>query len=166
MEKKTWVCELKTPHLTSMYFFCQFSTMESKYSLNCELFVVWTGDTIWCLLTEPRGVSEQAGVNYLLLWTNPKLDKVEAGILAWSKMNFKYSANWPRIVAVLLRVCISSCDISDPDLTDEVRARPCYTSDTGLMDGRSLCELKWQFGYRFNGWTKFVSAQVTVRIPV
>jgi hypothetical protein len=147
---KRGVCKLKIPHLTSTYFSSRSSTQWRVNTAGSASYLVFKLEISFGVYVPIHEVGWNK--QWLTLSCHdlmPNWIKWRRGFWLDRKMDFRYSAHWPRIVAVLLRVCVSLCD----------------SSGTGLTDGRSMCLPMRQFGYQFNGWTKFVSAHVTVRVP-
>ena len=98
--------------------------MESKHSWKCEclVFKLEISFGVYVPIHEV-GMNKQ----WLTLRCHdlmPNWIKWRRGFWLDRKVEFKYSAHWPRVVAVLLRFCVSPCD----------------SLNTGLTDGRSLSQ--------------------------
>jgi hypothetical protein len=130
------VCKLKIHHRTSMYFSPRDSAqwrVNTAEILSCLVFKLEISFGVY-VPTHEVGANKQE-LTLRCPDLIPNWIEWRRGFWLDRKMSFKYSAHWPRIVAVSLRVCVSPSD----------------GSNTGLTDGRSLCQPLSQLEYRFNG---------------
>lgn len=113
------MCKLKMPHITSMYFSSRNSAQWRVNTAGSVCYLVFKTEISFGVYVPIHEVGgNKHGLNLHCSDLTPNWIKWRWGFWLDRKMDFKYSGHWPRIVAVLLHVCVSQCDSSDTGLTD------------------------------------------------